>query len=113
VGLPKPPAKLKAEDRVKYIYEAALRIIDRKIDAVVQNEEETWILETKIRLNPSAVGQAITYRELYQQTFPEDHRRVRAGIICEYDDPMVRRVAEAQGLTIFLCPPNKTEARTQ
>lgn len=84
-----------------------MRIVCKKVDLVVQNDEETWLLEVKIRLNPSAVGQAMTYRDLYPQTFPNDKRRLRTGIICAVDDPMVRRVAEAQGVSIFLIDPSK------
>lgn len=104
MGVPKPPSSLKAKDRNKWILEAALNVCSRKIDLVIQTETETWILEVKIRLNPKAIGQVMSYRELYKLTFPEDKRRLRLGIVCEVDDPLIRRVAEAEGIKIFIQP---------
>ena len=107
MGIPKPPPTLKAENRTRYIYEAALNVVSRKVDIVVKTDNETWIIEVKRRLDPGAIGQVMSYRELYDQTFPNDGRRHRMGIVCEIDDPMIRRVAEAQGITIFVLPPSK------
>jgi len=102
VGFPKPPLQDKAKDRIGWLYEAALNVCSRKVDIVIENEQEIWLLEAKLRLSPGAVGQILTYAELYRQTFPLRNKKLRLGILCWTDDPGVRQVAEAQGITIFV-----------
>jgi hypothetical protein len=81
--------------------DASLNVLSRKVDLVVETDNEVWICETKIRLSPEAVGQVLTYAKLYAQTYPLEGKPLRMAIICSMDDLGVRQVAEAQGITIF------------
>lgn len=107
VGFPLPAQEAKAKNETAYILDASLNVLSRKIDAVVESDKEIWLLESKIRLNPSALGQALTYRDLFLRDNPREPKAVRTGIICLDDDPAVRRIAEAQGIKIFLLPRSK------
>jgi hypothetical protein len=104
VGFQKPPLKAKAKNPKQWSVDASLNVLSRKIDLVVENDKEVWILESKLALDPHALGQVMTYGALWKDDFPQDSRRVRLGIVCYHDDPKVRRVAEAQGVTIFKVP---------
>ena len=107
VGFPLPAPEAKAKNETAYILDASLNVLSRKIDAVVENDKEVWLLESKIRLNPSALGRALTYRELFLKDHPQEGRSVKTGIICLDDDPAVRRIAEAQGIKVFVLPRSK------
>ncbi len=104
-----PAPEAKAKNETQGILNASLNVLSRKVDAVVENDKEIWLLESKIRLNPSALGQAMTYRDLFLRDHPREPKTVRTGLICLDDDPAVRRIAEAQGIQVFVLPRSKLE----
>lgn len=102
VGFPKPSISKRATDATGYTAEACLSVCCRKIDLVCRDREETWLLEAKLRLVPSAIGQLLVYRTDYRRSYPDDKNKICLGIITLTDDAAVRAEAERQGIKIFV-----------
>lgn len=51
-----------------------------RIDIVWKTGTETYVIEVKERLTSEAIGQAITYKELYKKEHPDEN--VKSGIVC-------------------------------
>lgn len=79
----------------------ATRITQKRIDVVAARGAETYIIEIKERASMAAIGQLITYRELYEKRY--GHGRVTGLIIvAEHVDPDIRGVIEKFKIKLFL-----------
>ena len=48
----------------------ATRLTQKRVDVIAHNDAGWWLLEMKVRAGPGAVGQLLTYRNLFRSTFP-------------------------------------------
>ena len=71
----------------------------KPIDAVCRSVSETWILETKKRLNYEALGEVIVYSVLYKNAHPDE--KVRLGIVCEEVDGDIAEACDKNGVSVF------------
>ena len=71
----------------------------RKIDAVCKTSDLTWILEVKKELNFEAIGQVLTYKELYKEDNPE--AEVKLGIICDKFNKIIGDTCKDYGIKVF------------
>jgi hypothetical protein len=73
----------------------------KRIDAVATTPATIYVIEVKDRLRPSAVGQAITYKILYEEQF-KPTKLVIPAIITEFDDPDMRHVCDVLGIRVWV-----------
>jgi len=72
----------------------------KRIDAVVEVEGDTWVVEVKPYANMYAVGQIITYVRLFEQEYTYNGE-LTAVIVCDdYDDDLVEEFYELGILVI-------------
>lgn len=76
-------------------------LTSKRIDAVGETENIIYVCEIKDRLRPSALGQALTYKILYEEQF-KPQKPVQAAIITEYDDKDMRHVCEHYNVRIWM-----------
>ena len=69
------------------------RLTSKRIDAVAETPGVIYTIEIKDRLRPSAVGQALTYKTLYEEKF-KPTKPVIAAIIAKYGDPDMQHVCD-------------------
>lgn len=77
------------------------RLTSKRVDAVGETQDQIFVCEVKDRLRPSALGQALTYKTLYEEQFKPE-KPVTPAIITEYDDADMRHVCEVYGVRIFM-----------
>ena len=73
----------------------------KRIDAVCERPDAIWLLEVKDVLRPSAIGELLTYRALYDRQF-RPLRPLRLGVVCGEDDELVRPACEEQGIRVWV-----------
>lgn len=82
----------------------------KRIDLVFDSSDSdlTWIIESKVKLNWKAVGQALCYPILYKVTYyPEKEilfappRDIKNGIVCSVIDPAIKICCEQLGIRLF------------
>lgn len=83
------------------IQRMALRLTQKRIDAVLHTEKEIWLMEVKMRASVSALGQLLTYKQLYEREREPD-KPVRLGVVCRQVAPDMEKVFEQNNVTIFL-----------
>jgi len=71
----------------------------RRIDLVIQREDEDWVIEIERTLNYEAIGQVTTYEELWKERNP--YRKVRKGIICFTAPEDLLDVAKKKNIEVF------------
>lgn len=71
----------------------------KSIDAVCHSESEDWVLEVKMDLNYEALGEVLTYSNLYAKQHPDT--KVRMGIVCLEKDEEIAETCEKYGVTVF------------
>lgn len=113
-GVQKPPKMLKRENFDEYAEKVAKALLAKRIDAVCETKDETWIIEVKRRLNPSALGQVLVYQVLWEKDHeipPEEKeeklQKLRLGILCRYSDKLVEIACEKYGVKVFLIEKDK------
>ena len=72
----------------------------KRVDAVVEWEEEIWIVELKPRGSLSALGQALAYKLLYEEQ-EKPTKPVEPVVICAWLDDDLRRVMGELGVNVF------------
>lgn len=72
-----------------------------RIDAVGYKGDEIHIIEVKPRLSFTALGQTITYTNLYAKTYPVSNRLIPV-VVAEEEVPDVRKTADDMGITVLL-----------
>ena len=82
------------------MYYAWMMLRAKRIDVVAHTRDAIWLLEVKDRLRPSAIGQLLVYRNLYERQF-RPLLPIRLGVICGDTDPMVEPACADLGIKIF------------
>jgi len=77
------------------------RLTSKRVDAVAETLVEIYVIEIKDRLRPSAVGQALTYKTLYEEQFAP-HKPVIAAIITEFDDYDMQHVCSVYNIKVWI-----------
>lgn len=84
-----------------WLIHMATTLTQKRVDLVAHTNAATWILEIKPRAGPGAVGQLLTYRELYiaqrKPTAP-----VQLGIIADRNSYDMLPVYDAHAIRLFL-----------
>ena len=79
----------------------ARALTQRRVDVLATTPAGSWVLEIKERAGPSAVGQLLTYRELYMlQERPRQAPRL--GIIADRNSYDMHAVYALFGIELFL-----------
>lgn len=73
----------------------------KRIDIVAWRGVQPVIFEVKFRANPAAIGQLVTYRQLWMEDNPNEPEPELA-CIARYSDPDSMRVFAAAGITLYL-----------
>ena len=73
----------------------------KRVDAVCETPDAIWLLEVKDVLRPSAIGELLTYRTLYDRQF-RPLKPLRMGVVCGEDDELVRPTCEEQGIRVWV-----------
>ena len=76
------------------------RLTSKRIDAVAETVGNIYVIEIKDRLRPSAVGQALTYKTLYEEQFAP-HKPVITTIVTELGDLDMQHVCDAYNIKVF------------
>jgi len=74
---------------------------DKRIDLVVHASDAVWIIEIKPKLTMTAIGQCLSYQELYEKEFKPD-KEIKLGIICEADDPNFHSTLEKLDIKLWV-----------
>lgn len=83
------------------LQDMAVRITQKRIDVVAARGAETYIIEIKDRASMAAIGQLITYRELYEQRYGRG-RITGLIIVAETVDPDIKGVIERFKIKLFV-----------
>ncbi|MBA7569803.1 hypothetical protein ES708_11544 [subsurface metagenome] len=76
-------------------------VTKKRVDAVGETDTDIWIFEVKPRISMSALGQLVTYFELYQQ----EHRPVKPVLLAaigEREAPDIRSAFDLYAVNIIL-----------
>lgn len=73
----------------------------KRIDAVAETVGRIFVIEVKDRLRPSAVGQALTYKILYEEQH-KPTKPVTATILTRYTDPDMLHVCEVYDIEVWV-----------
>jgi hypothetical protein len=73
----------------------------KRIDVVAWQGAQPFIFEVKFRANPAAIGQLLTYRQLWMEDNPSEPEP-QLACIARYSDPDSMRVFAAAGITLYL-----------
>lgn len=80
----------------------------KRIDFVGIKGELHTLVEAKQRIQPSALGQILTYRKLYLEEHPDVHD-VRMIVIGRYSDDDTIHSLVAHGVEVYVYTPTPTE----
>ena len=90
------PAALQGSDRDMWI-----ALHQKRIDALVEQTNQVFIIEVKDRVTSTAVGQLLVYAHIYKsQTL--DSRPIELVLVAGEDDPIAHAAIEAQGITVIV-----------
>ena len=92
-----PPAPEEAPE----MYFAWQMLRAKRVDAVCKRVDAIWLLEVKDVLRPSAIGELLTYRALYDRQF-HPLLPIRLGVVCGEDDELVRPACAEQGIVVWV-----------
>jgi len=76
-------------------------VTKKRVDAVGETKDDIWIFEVKPRISMSALGQLVTYFELYQ----EEHRPLKPVMLAaigEREVPDIRSAFDLYAVNIIL-----------
>ncbi|MCK5504537.1 MAG: hypothetical protein KAJ10_05215 [Thermodesulfovibrionia bacterium] len=73
----------------------------KRVDIVIVKPRVIYVIEVKDRLRPSAIGQALTYKNLYEWQH-KPGQEVIPAIVTEYTDPDMLDVARFYGIKIWV-----------
>jgi len=71
------------------------------IDLVYEKENEIWLIESKEHLNYKAIGQILSYKELYLSNILLS-KNVKLGIVCRETDLDIKRACKSQVIKVFV-----------
>lgn len=78
------------------------------IDLVYEKEDEIWLIEAKNILNYEALGQVLSYKELYLQKVISP-KNIKLGIACKDSDPDIEQVCKRYGIGVFVLKEERKE----
>lgn len=101
-----PPAALAAG--LHGVNPAMYQVAGKWADAVVLTDDEAYIVEGKLKLNPGALGQVIVYRDMFRKT--ERYREwwdrpVVPAIVYAYGDATTEAACQARGVKLYRYQP--------
>jgi len=70
------------------------------IDYICEIFDEIWIIEGKRKLNCEAIGQIITYSDLFSLDWPG--LKIRRAIICEESDFLLENICKKNDIEVFV-----------
>lgn len=73
----------------------------KRIDALAETTGNIYVIEVKDRLRPSAVGQALTYKTLYEEMF-KPQKPVIPVILTKYSDPDMKHVCDVYNIEVWM-----------
>ncbi len=76
-------------------------VTKKRVDAVGETRNDIWIFEVKPRISMSALGQLVTYFELYQAEY-RPTKAVMLAAIGEREAPDIRAAFELYAVNIIL-----------
>ncbi|MBA7560732.1 hypothetical protein ES708_02363 [subsurface metagenome] len=85
----------------EYMKRLLSAVTKKRVDALGETGDNIWIFEVKPRISMSALGQLVTYFELYQ----EEHRPVKPVILAsigEREAPDIRSAFDLYAINIIL-----------
>lgn len=85
----------------EYMRRLLSAVTKKRVDAVGETATDIWIFEVKPRISMSALGQLVTYFELYQQEL-RPVKPVMLAAIGEREAPDIRAAFELYAVNIIL-----------
>lgn len=76
-------------------------VTKKRVDAIGETREDIWIFEVKPRISMSALGQLVTYFELYQAEY-RPTKAVMLAAIGERQAPDIRAAFDLYAVNIIL-----------
>ena len=77
------------------------KLTSKRIDIVAKTKDKIYVIEVKDRLRPSAVGQALTYKILYQEQY-KPTQPVIPTILTTMSDPDMKHVCDVLKITVWM-----------
>lgn len=97
-GTPPNPAHLPG------VQQQTVRNSKLRIDMLAKVASQPFIFEVKERAIHHAIGQCITYAQLYREEHPDEPSPI-LGVIARTIEPDMERVFQSNGITVYLYPP--------
>lgn len=91
-------------DHLPGVQQQALRNSKMRIDMMAWSGSQPFIFEVKERAIHAAIGQCLTYAQLYAEDNPDEPYPI-LGVIARTIEPDMERVFQANGITVYLYAP--------
>lgn len=85
----------------QYMRDLLSAVTKKRVDAVGETKEDIWLFEVKPRISMSALGQLVTYFELYQAEY-RPTKGVMLAAIGEREAPDIRAAFDLYAVNIIL-----------
>jgi hypothetical protein len=85
----------------EYMRRLLSAVTKKRVDALGETKEDIWIFEIKPRISMSALGQLVTYFELYQEEY-RPVKPVMLAAIGEREAPDIRSAFDLYAVNIIL-----------
>ncbi len=85
----------------EYMRRLLSAVTKKRVDALGETKEDIWIFEVKPRISMSALGQLVTYFELYQEEY-RPTKPLMLAAIGEREAPDIRAAFELHAVNIIL-----------
>ena len=85
----------------EYMRRLLSAVTKKRVDALGETREDIWIFEVKPRISMSALGQLVTYFELYQQEYGPE-KAVMLAAVGEREAPDIRAAFDLYAVNIIL-----------
>jgi hypothetical protein len=95
-----PPQKLSLTENERLLWR---QMTAKRIDTVIETHDRIYVCEVKDRNRPSAIGQALTYKILYEEQY-HPTKPVTPAIITQYNDPDMQHVCDKLGIRVWEVP---------
>jgi hypothetical protein len=97
VGVPVIPP----EGSPLWMWDVADAVTRKRIDVIGRRENQLYVIEIKTVLNMKALGQAVTYQDLFKRDY-ETNLEVVPAVICELSDVDLEPVAKKLGVLVLV-----------
>ena len=85
----------------EYMRRLLSAVTKKRVDAVGETAEDIWLFEIKPRVGMSALGQLVTYFELYQAQY-QPRKGIMLAAIGEREAPDIRAAFDLYAVNIIL-----------